>query len=106
LIISDVATNGFPAYDCKLGENVLIMSVVLAFLANSPMHAEVTSTPMPAVSNNPCRMCHLSVENRGDKQTTSYVHDFFGQPCGSDKLSPYGFKTINYSWLICLLLLG
>jgi hypothetical protein len=83
---SELATNGCPAYDCLFAGEVLIMSVVLAFLADSPMHAEITSTPMPGKSNNPCRMCHLSVQKRGEKVSTTYIHDFFGQPHGSEQV--------------------
>ncbi|KAI9621702.1 hypothetical protein KEM48_007631, partial [Puccinia striiformis f. sp. tritici PST-130] len=68
---------GFPAYDCTLGEEVLIVSTVLCFLADSPMHAEITSTPMPANSLHPCRACDLASPARKDKPTMEYVRQFF-----------------------------
>lgn len=59
--MNHISTEGFTAYDSLICQEVLVMSVVLCFLADSPMHAEVTSTPNPGTSNNPCRVCHLGV---------------------------------------------
>ncbi|KAA1068127.1 hypothetical protein PGTUg99_019411 [Puccinia graminis f. sp. tritici] len=42
-----LATDGFVAHDASTGSDVLIMSLVLCFQADSPMHAEVTNTPLP-----------------------------------------------------------
>ncbi|KAH9457090.1 hypothetical protein Pst134EA_020987 [Puccinia striiformis f. sp. tritici] len=75
--IQEMHEEGFPAYDCTLGEEVLIVSTVLCFLADSPMHAEITSTPMPANSLHPCRACDLASPARKDKPTMEYVRQFF-----------------------------
>jgi len=86
---SILSTVGYPAFDCSIQQEVLIMSVVLVFLADSPMHAEITSTPMPSNSNNPCRACQLSVTSRNDKNSTAYVKNFLripGEVGGSTEL--------------------
>jgi hypothetical protein len=75
---SDLATDGHFAYDSLLKQDVLIMSVIMAFLADSPMHAEITSTPLPANANSPCRVCQLSVAKKVDKSLRGYVTDFMG----------------------------
>ncbi|PLW12080.1 hypothetical protein PCANC_21933, partial [Puccinia coronata f. sp. avenae] len=71
-----MATEGFTAYDCSLGQPVLVTSVVLCFLADSPMHAEVTNTPNPGASNHPCRMCNFSVEKKKMMKSLPYIHKF------------------------------
>ncbi|KAA1073675.1 hypothetical protein PGT21_022199 [Puccinia graminis f. sp. tritici] len=76
--MNDLATNGHPAFDSSIHEEVLVMSVVLCFLADSPMHAEITSTPNPGSANNPCRMCKLTVGTREERQTLSYVCQCMG----------------------------
>ncbi|KAI9627287.1 hypothetical protein KEM48_009913 [Puccinia striiformis f. sp. tritici PST-130] len=68
--LNHMSTIGYPAYDISLGQHVWVMSVVLCFLADSPMHAEVTNTP------NPCRMCQLSCESKKKKSTLDYVQRF------------------------------
>jgi hypothetical protein len=75
---SELATDGHFAYDSLLKQDVLIMSVIMAFLADSPMHAEITSTPLPANANSPCRVCQLSVARKADKSLKGYVMDFMG----------------------------
>ncbi|EFP89843.2 uncharacterized protein PGTG_15799 [Puccinia graminis f. sp. tritici CRL 75-36-700-3] len=67
---------GCVAYDCGLGEEVLITSSLLCFLADSPMHAEITSTVMPGNSRNPCRACDLSVSSVSMKKTMAYLQFF------------------------------
>ena len=76
--MNEVASEGFTTYDSLLSEEVLVMSVVLCFLGDSPMHAEITSTPNPGASNNPCRQCHVGVMMREQKPTIKYVKEFFG----------------------------
>jgi hypothetical protein len=44
------------------------------------MAAEVTNTPNPGVSNNPCRMCHLKCPQGEEKSSQKYIQDFFGHP--------------------------
>ncbi|POW01170.1 hypothetical protein PSTT_12643 [Puccinia striiformis] len=69
--------DGFRAYDVLLGQPVLIvMSMMLCFLADSPMHAEITNTPVPGASLNPCRMCTLHAPKKADKRSLSYLLQF------------------------------
>ncbi|KAI7961254.1 hypothetical protein MJO28_001743 [Puccinia striiformis f. sp. tritici] len=56
------------------------MVIPLCFLANSPMAAEITNTPNPGTSNNPCRVCHLQCPQGEEKSTLKYLQDFFGHP--------------------------
>ncbi|KAI7936675.1 hypothetical protein MJO28_015574 [Puccinia striiformis f. sp. tritici] len=53
--INKVSQEGYVAYDALLEEEVLMVVVPLCFLADSPMAAEVTNTPNPGSSNNPCQ---------------------------------------------------
>ncbi|EFP93090.2 uncharacterized protein PGTG_19370 [Puccinia graminis f. sp. tritici CRL 75-36-700-3] len=48
--MNDLATDGHFAYDSHLKQDVLIMSVIMA---DSPMHAEITSTPPPRKRQQP-----------------------------------------------------
>ncbi|EFP76249.1 uncharacterized protein PGTG_02690 [Puccinia graminis f. sp. tritici CRL 75-36-700-3] len=74
--INDLATFGHVAYDHELCEEVLIMSVVLCFQADLPMHAEITCTHMPNASLNPCRMCKLKAQTIEDRKSISYIQNF------------------------------
>jgi hypothetical protein len=74
--LSRMAQDGFAAYDCSITQPVLVQSVVLCFLADSPMHAEVTNTPNPGQSNHPCRMCTLSVERKSMIKTMAHVQSY------------------------------
>jgi hypothetical protein len=66
-------------------EEVLVNGHVLCFLADSPMHAEVTNTPNPGNSLNPCRMCHLKADRLANKETLDYVQKFLMiNPDGSE----------------------
>ncbi|PLW53454.1 hypothetical protein PCANC_06010 [Puccinia coronata f. sp. avenae] len=67
----------FIAYDWVLGQEVMIFSNILCFLGDSPMHAEITSTPLPANSLHPCRACKLSTVARKGKPSLAYVQQFF-----------------------------
>ncbi|KAI9622649.1 hypothetical protein KEM48_007139 [Puccinia striiformis f. sp. tritici PST-130] len=73
--LNDITTNGFIAFDYGLQQEVLVItSVVMCFLGDSPMHAEITNTPLPGSSLNPCRICHLGVEKRKDKSGEDYIY--------------------------------
>ncbi|PLW23303.1 hypothetical protein PCASD_10954 [Puccinia coronata f. sp. avenae] len=74
--LNRMAQDGFAAYDCSITQPVLVQSVVLCFLADSPMHAEVTNTPNPGQSNHPCRMCTLSVERKSMIKTMAHVQSY------------------------------
>lgn len=56
------------------------MSMTLCFLGDSPMAAEVTNTPHPGSSNNPCRTCHLRSKNIDSRCSKDYLEQFFGHP--------------------------
>ncbi|OAV96041.1 hypothetical protein PTTG_02286 [Puccinia triticina 1-1 BBBD Race 1] len=71
-----IARQGFTAYDSRLDEDVLVMSIVLCFQGDSPMHAEVTNTFVPNVCLNPCRMCSLHLSTLDDKRKQDYVRSF------------------------------
>ena len=72
-LCSDIITNGFIAYDVGLKMEVVVTTAVICFLGDSPMHAEVTNTPNPGVSLNPCRICPLKVSTLAEKVSQSYV---------------------------------
>ncbi|KAI9614860.1 hypothetical protein H4Q26_009258 [Puccinia striiformis f. sp. tritici PST-130] len=78
--LNELATHGSIAYDAQLGQAVLFMVIPLCFLVDSPMAAEITNTPNPGTSNNPCRVCHLQCPQGEEKSTLKYLQDFFGQP--------------------------
>ncbi|KAI8461757.1 hypothetical protein BY996DRAFT_6429290 [Phakopsora pachyrhizi] len=48
-------------------------------MADSPMHAEITSTMQPNASLMPCRICNLKAENKKEKATATYVDRFLGR---------------------------
>ncbi|KAI7937656.1 hypothetical protein MJO29_014971 [Puccinia striiformis f. sp. tritici] len=62
--------------DCGGDEPVFVMSTVLFFLADSPMHAEITNTPCPSSALNPCRFCTLSAPKKIEKDTKIYIQKF------------------------------
>ncbi|KAA1121662.1 hypothetical protein PGTUg99_013745 [Puccinia graminis f. sp. tritici] len=49
---------------------------MLCLLADSPMHTELTNTPVPGTSLNPCRVCVLSSKSLQDKKTLSFLSKF------------------------------
>lgn len=60
-----------------LGDSeVLVIPPVLCHLGDAPMHAEITNTPNPSTSLNPCRMFQLSVQKKAEKQTETYIREF------------------------------
>jgi hypothetical protein len=66
-------------------QEVLVTGHVLCFLADSPMHTEVTNTPNPGSSLNPCRICHLHMDGIADRKSLSYVRSFLMiNPDGSE----------------------
>ena len=83
---SDLITNGFVGYDIGLKQEVLVMTAVLCFLGDSPMHAEVTNTPNPGVSLNPCRMCTLKVQRLVDKSSLNYFLECVGLNHAGEKV--------------------
>ena len=71
-----MAVEGYEAFDISVNETVLVMSVVLCFLGDSPMHSEITNTPIPGTSLNPCRMCDLWAASKNDKKTIGYLEKY------------------------------
>ncbi|KAI9616120.1 hypothetical protein KEM48_005377 [Puccinia striiformis f. sp. tritici PST-130] len=78
--INELSQEGCIAYDASLEEEVLMVVLPVCFLADSPMAAEVTNTPNPGSSNNPCRVCHLKCPQGEVRSTLSYIQAFFGIP--------------------------
>ncbi|KNZ50624.1 hypothetical protein VP01_4324g1, partial [Puccinia sorghi] len=76
--INDLITKGFVGYDIGLNQEVLVMTAKLCFLGDSPMHSEVTNTPNPRVSLNPCRICTLKVQRLVEKSSLDYVLECVG----------------------------
>ncbi|KAI8443170.1 hypothetical protein BY996DRAFT_6436055 [Phakopsora pachyrhizi] len=76
--LNNLSLSGFTAFDYSLQEHVLVLPVVLLFMADLPMHAEITSTMQPNVSLQPCRICNLKAEKRKEKATGTYVDNFIG----------------------------
>ncbi|KAA1114601.1 hypothetical protein PGT21_014993 [Puccinia graminis f. sp. tritici] len=74
--LNELATVGFEAYDHSISQVVLVTSTVLCFVADSPMHVEITNTPNPGASLNPCRMCTLCVSAKRFRKTHTYVQHF------------------------------
>ncbi|KAH9813949.1 hypothetical protein DFH28DRAFT_1170063 [Melampsora americana] len=62
----------------NLGEEVLVVPVVLCHLGNSPMHAEICNTTNPANTLTPCWICELKVACQVDKKDDPFVRDFLG----------------------------
>jgi hypothetical protein len=100
--LSEAATTGFPAFDCGLKQEVLVNTVVLCFLGDSPMHAEVTNTPMPGSSLNPCRVCHLGVSKRSDKSEDDYIYQFLGMDSLGNRVSRE-YISLSHDHLINML---
>jgi len=67
---SEMTTNGFEAYNSGLHQNVLVMSVVLSFQADTPMHAEITSNPLPGVALHACRICTLKANSMQERKSS------------------------------------
>ncbi|EFP87206.2 uncharacterized protein PGTG_12790 [Puccinia graminis f. sp. tritici CRL 75-36-700-3] len=74
--MNQLSTTRAVAWDAGLTEEVLLTSNVLCFLGDSPMHAEATSTPIPANSLQAFRACDLSSVSVKDKATIDYVCSF------------------------------
>jgi hypothetical protein len=73
---SEMLGNGYNAYNVGIMEEVLVMTPVLLFLGDSPMHAEVTNTPVPSAALNPCCFCILSAPTLAEKVTMKYLQEF------------------------------
>ncbi|KAI7942701.1 hypothetical protein MJO28_012728 [Puccinia striiformis f. sp. tritici] len=69
-----------PAFPASTMQEVHFMVIPLCFLADSPMAAEITNTPNPGTSNNPCRVCHLQCPQEEEKSTLKYLQDFLANP--------------------------
>jgi hypothetical protein len=71
-----MATDGFVAYDSTIHQQVHVMTSIMCFTADSPMHAEITNTHVPGNSLNSCRYCSLSSANLGDRKKMPYIAKF------------------------------
>ena len=77
-------------------EEVLVNGIGLFFLADSPMHAEVTNTPNPGPSSNPCQIGHLKTDGMANKKKLNYVNKLL-------MINPDGFKVFISQSLFSLL---
>jgi hypothetical protein len=84
-----MGTHGFTAFDYGLQQDVLVMSSVLCVLGDSPMHAEITNTPLPGASLNPCRICHLGVSSGSQKSEADFVYQFLGMDAHGNRVYQY-----------------
>ncbi|CAH7689410.1 hypothetical protein PPACK8108_LOCUS24483 [Phakopsora pachyrhizi] len=102
--LNTLSSTGFLAYDSSLNEYVLVMPVVLLFLGDSPMHAEISSTMHPNVSLQPCRICCLKAEGKKEKATANYVQRFIGHNSKGFQVKPVlrtwimTKKNVYYTW--------
>ncbi|EFP84007.1 uncharacterized protein PGTG_09720 [Puccinia graminis f. sp. tritici CRL 75-36-700-3] len=74
--LNDMATKGFVAYDSTIDQEVHVMTSALCFLADSPMHAEITNTHVPGNALNSCRYCVLSSDDLKSRQKLAYLAKF------------------------------
>ncbi|KAI9617016.1 hypothetical protein H4Q26_010654 [Puccinia striiformis f. sp. tritici PST-130] len=86
--LNEMVREGYDAYNAILEKDVLVMTPVLAFLGDSPMHAEITNTPVPSSSLNPCRFCDLCASSKNNKTTMEYLTRFLQK-------SPHGTNCPN-----------
>ncbi|KAI8445640.1 hypothetical protein BY996DRAFT_6423816 [Phakopsora pachyrhizi] len=91
--LNKLSTTEFSAFDFSIQEDVLVLPVVLLFMAESPMHAEITSTMSPNISLQPCRICNLKADKKKEKKTAVYVEKFLGH-----NLNGFLFQTELRSW--------
>jgi hypothetical protein len=100
-----MATHGFPAFDYGLQKEVLVMSMVLRVLGDSPMHAEITNTPLPGAALNPCRICHLGVSSRAQKSEADFIYQFLGMDAHGNRVCHWVARLIicmNKRFIICM----
>ncbi|KNZ49011.1 hypothetical protein VP01_5264g2 [Puccinia sorghi] len=71
-----MATNGFIAYNITIGQKFLVVTSILCFLADSPMHAEITNTPVPGNSLNSCCCVFLHSDSFKAQNKIPYVSQF------------------------------
>ncbi|PLW04511.1 hypothetical protein PCANC_27956 [Puccinia coronata f. sp. avenae] len=76
LSIGQLCSHQIWAHDASLECEVLLMSLVFTFQADSPMHAEVTNTTLPNISLNPCRICCLNAQSLENRKSEEYVRAF------------------------------
>ncbi|OAV87337.1 hypothetical protein PTTG_29470 [Puccinia triticina 1-1 BBBD Race 1] len=83
--MNQITRYGFTAFDSHIMQEVLVTGLVFSFLGDSPMHAEITNTPNPGSSLNPCQMCTLHAEGKDQRKTLDYVLQFLRMnPDGSE----------------------
>ncbi|EFP93552.2 uncharacterized protein PGTG_19548 [Puccinia graminis f. sp. tritici CRL 75-36-700-3] len=87
--LNEMSLDGFLAYDASIHQEVWVNTLVLCFLADSPMHAEVTNTPNPGQSLNPCRMCTLACVKKKSKSTEGYVQKFLERDVDGDHVGSF-----------------
>jgi hypothetical protein len=89
-----MSIDGFEAYDITINQKVHVMASVLCILADSPMHAEFTNTPVPGNSLNSCRYCVLSSASLAARKKIPYVSQFLQK-------NSHGSNVLFDSCLFC-----
>ncbi|CAH7685896.1 hypothetical protein PPACK8108_LOCUS20491, partial [Phakopsora pachyrhizi] len=71
--LNKLSKTGFSAFDFSLQEDVLVLPVVLLYIADSPIHAEITSKMSPNISFQPCRICNLKADKKKERRKQQYM---------------------------------
>jgi hypothetical protein len=108
---SDMAKKGFTAYDSTIGQEVLVMTSMLCFLADSPMHAKITNTHVPGNALNSCRYCILRSSSLKDRRELPYLSQFMQKKSNGKNVSfplicslfSFYFKKLTPFLFFCLL---
>jgi hypothetical protein len=80
-----MATEGLVADDSGLVNEVLVMTTIMCFMADSP----ITSTPNPGTSLNPCQIFSLSLATSNEKKEMNGLQKFLG-------MNYHGLKLLNF----------
>ncbi|KAH9820701.1 hypothetical protein DFH28DRAFT_1194770 [Melampsora americana] len=88
---NEMSSEGFVAYNSSLETKVFVIALPLYHCGDSPMHAEISNTPNPSMTLNPCRICDLSVESQAKKKTETYIQDFLGLNADGS-VKPFKFR--------------
>jgi hypothetical protein len=88
-----MSINGFDTYNSTIEEEVYVMASILCFLADSPMHAEITNTPVPGNSLSPCQYCVLRSQTLKERSTIPFISQFLQKNLHGSNVF-YGFLSL------------
>jgi hypothetical protein len=74
------------------------MASVLCFLADSPMHAEITNTPVPGNSLNPCHYCVLWSKTLIERKKMPYVTQFLQKNLHGENVFHFSFFVFVFAF--------